>query len=618
MPTTGNNKDLEPPTLSHVSNALIFAQLATPQVVDHNKLEQLQARNHIKGVSLNRQSDTHHDGNVSVVVRPPQRYRPPSEDGDNDSVGDIVRDALTRPPLVASDDDDDAQSRRSTPHFETISCSRSPSQRSGHWVASPQSDHSGGDDEWRSQGSNPKRREDDEDFMISAAQYRQQTNDDTATTQLEAQAGARALTPDTTFTRPSPSNISRAPDTGNVFPRLPRVGDLDPYATDPRDTLFGGESSNARPDPTLADLRARFTARQHHVASPPTSGGPATSYADLLRQATRMRVGGGEEASRRRIAPRDDPDYAEKSELMIRVDELRQLGFSIPQELDASWPVEELRHQIKRRTICISTVAYVNWYIDAICTFARGVEYINNLLGPFLPLQDYHKTIKEKTHTERFRYALYQLVLRFHGRSTFNPWREILSVLVAPLATALGLKVLELLARRKLGKSGARGVVNGLGGLMRNGGLGTLLKGMTGTKGSGATTDAQSAVPAGIDGISEPVTTTTSTPGRKNDAFGGLSAFGTGQNPFSAARRSDGVAATAASGAFGGDYIHVKNAPPPTTRPPPPPPPINRAVPDRRRPRLMRPEEVMSDLASGAPPGAVVTGEQLSALQSMV
>lgn len=133
---------------------------------------------------------------------------------------------------------------------------------------------------------------------------------------------------------------------------------------------------------------------------------------------------------------------SEKRELMIRLDEMRQLGFNIP-EIDArTATLEDLQTEVSRRTVGMSTVATVEQYIGWINTGATMLEAFNSHMGPFLPLSNYAAQIERNTKKPRFKYNLYQLVLRYQGRGGLGPWKEILLVLLLPILNALAVKAI--------------------------------------------------------------------------------------------------------------------------------------------------------------------------------
>jgi hypothetical protein len=133
---------------------------------------------------------------------------------------------------------------------------------------------------------------------------------------------------------------------------------------------------------------------------------------------------------------------SEKRELMIKLDEMRQLGFNIPEIDPRTATLEDLQTEVSRRTVGMSTVATVDQYIGWINTGATMLEAFNSHMGPFLPLNNYAAQIEKATKKPRFKYALYQLILRYQGRGGLGPWKEILLVLLLPILNAFAVKAI--------------------------------------------------------------------------------------------------------------------------------------------------------------------------------
>ena len=164
-------------------------------------------------------------------------------------------------------------------------------------------------------------------------------------------------------------------------------------------------------------------------------------------------------------APHRDPDYAEKRELISKLDEMRSLGFNIP-PLDYRMPIEDLQSELSRRTVSMGTVATVDTAISYICAGASILEQLNNQAGPFLPMEGYAKSVEKGTATPRFKYALYQLVLRHQGRSGSSPYTIVAMVLLMPLLEAFIIKAIQWLAKGRISGSAIKFGVKGAMGMI--------------------------------------------------------------------------------------------------------------------------------------------------------
>lgn len=242
-----------------------------------------------------------------------------------------------------------------------------------------------------------------------------------------------------------------------------------------------------------------------------------------------------------------DPDYAEKRELLIKLDELRTLGFNVP-KMDAAMPLEDLQTEITRRTVSMGTVETVDTVVGWMCSAATVLETVNNMAGPFLPMENYAKSVREGTQTPRFKYAMYQLVLRYQGRHAGSPWRVVLIVLLAPLIQGALIKLIQWVMKGRLNVS--------------SGMIGTGLK----TLFSFGKKKDDKGVPPGIPGISP------ETPSAPASAPSG------GGNPFASFFKTAAKAAAAP----------VAATLPPTSTLPPADGPVTRP----KRPRLQRPNEI--------------------------
>lgn len=136
---------------------------------------------------------------------------------------------------------------------------------------------------------------------------------------------------------------------------------------------------------------------------------------------------------------RDDPDYAEKQELLARIDELRQMGYTMP-PMDYSVDVADMQALISRKVVSMSTISTVDMIIHWI---RQGAKFAQMVLGFILP-ETYSKDVDEGTRTPQFRYAIYQLVVRYQTGKNSGPWRIILMVLLAPIIQGIITKLAQL------------------------------------------------------------------------------------------------------------------------------------------------------------------------------
>ena len=205
--------------------------------------------------------------------------------------------------------------------------------------------------------------------------------------------------------------------------------------------------------PSLDEMRQSFQSRNSApnptaYAKPPGGKAYLDTFRDLCQSRRTVLEGDGPQGSNG-YKPHKDPDYSEKRELLIKLDEMRTLGFNVPR-YDLCMPLEDLQSELARRTVSQGTVGTVETMIGWINTAANIIETVNNMAGPFLPMENYAAQVAEGTATPRFRYAMYQLVLRFSGRSESSPWRVILLVLLMPLVQGVLIKVIQWLAKGRL------------------------------------------------------------------------------------------------------------------------------------------------------------------------
>ena len=374
---------------------------------------------------------------------------------------------------------------------------------------------------------------------------------------------------------------------------------------------------NSEPDPTLETMRqqrqeqilrmqngVRLDAPSSHPGAPVNTQPVPSSYITMFQNMCKTRPTQG---SSDNLAFRD-PDYAEKRELLIKLDEMRTLGFNVP-KLDISMPLEDLQTEVQRRTISMGTVETVDMFISYISTGVGVLETLNNMAGPFLPMENYAQSVREGMQTPRFKYAMYQLVLRYQGRNGGSPWRVVLLVLLMPLIQGLLVKLIQWLAKGRFNLNSS----------MINSGIKTLFNKM-------GNSDPQKGVPSNIPGISPNIPKPTaaaadepvlpSMPGFKpNPEFTRPAAAETPRNPFArfaSQANQPKPASTAApqtanvANAAGNNNTATttgNNSMPTTTAAGPV---------DRKRPRLQRPTEILSDIQSTVSdlPSNVITPEQ--------
>jgi hypothetical protein len=229
----------------------------------------------------------------------------------------------------------------------------------------------------------------------------------------------------------------------------------------------GGDAPVSRPGSAVSDdefvrLHHRATATatatsslDHMRASYATrSGGTIedvgakSSYTKMFRDLCRTRhISGGGPGTV--VAPHCDKDYSEKRELLIKLDELRALGYSVP-NFTLQMPLEDLQSEYNRRTVSTSTVATVETVSGWLCTAATMIESLNRLAGPLLPMDNYGENVKAQMMQPRAKYALYQIVLRWQGRSGSSPYRELLTILLLPLIQGILVKVVQWLAKGRV------------------------------------------------------------------------------------------------------------------------------------------------------------------------
>lgn len=220
---------------------------------------------------------------------------------------------------------------------------------------------------------------------------------------------------------------------------------------------WGGDSAASipagAPPPALAPVTSademvqRVAARRQPI--------PRT-YLDVFRRVSSNRGAGqhgryASEPAPHPTAAATDPSYAERRELLCKIDQLRNMGFTMP-------TIEELRHasaedlssEVRRRTSSVDTMTTVDSIIAMINSAAKWLQLMNSVVGSPLPLETYAEDVARETKTPRFKYAIFQLVLRYKGTSSSGPWREILIVLLLPIVQALVAKVVVFASRGRI------------------------------------------------------------------------------------------------------------------------------------------------------------------------
>ena len=532
--------------LDRASNIKIFEKLATPHMVDTHRIEALKQFNAVSDLPIGRAArsraytveddndrddddseDADAEGNRSerdensdTGARSPQVHPVVAmlNGGDNDSLAAILRDGMRR---ASPSERSEPSTAPSSPVEEAVlAAMRAPSRESRRHSAQSQS-----------------RRH-------------------------SAQSQSRRHSAQSTRSLPSPP--------GSNMQAPPMLPEMDEFARIRASTSAG---------PSLDSMRQSYQARKTGAPPPPAATGDS-AYMQTFRNLCQSRrtVLEGDSAQSGGYKPHKDPDYSEKRELLVKLDEMRSLGFNVPR-FDLCMPLEDLQSELARRTVSQGTVSTVETMIGWICTAASIIETVNSMAGPFLPMENYSQQVKEGTSTPRFKYAMYQLVLRWSGRNSGSPWRVILLVLLMPLVQGVLIKACQWLAKGRLPiqpsqiSSGVRSLFNMAKGNPNDG------------------------VPTGIPGISSDMP-------KPQDAPVVPPTFG-GKPPVPAPKEP--VLSDSIPNPFAERYPKAK-VPPQKT---PAPASTNEPVQRKRRPRLQRPNEVMSDAGSETT-GFVVTPDTLS------
>jgi hypothetical protein len=580
--------------LDRASNVKIFEKLASAHLIDNRRLEEVKQMNHMSDLPIGR--------NTNIVVEPDTWSQK-----DDDSIDEIIADGLN------IEDDDDAERYREasprsqpmTPVEQTRQKYSSPGRSPGvpsdnqYWQRSHGGPRFGMSVERAtpspSSSARPSPRESPRESP------RASPRESPRASQSPRESPRASPRPTGRYQRDEPPQQAllrdRSPELAAPLrtgpPPLPTNDNNDDGAYYAKREFERIRQSATEPDLPFGRLPAFAASATVATQSSQREAGYTTMFRDMCKRrhqymSDRGVVGDGE------YRAGVDPDYAEKRELLIKLDEMRHLGFNIP-KLDPSLPIEDLQTELARRTVSMGTVEMVDTVIKWICTGANILEVVNNMTGPFIPMENYAQSVKEGTQTPRFKYALYQLTLRFQGRSGGSPIRVVIMVLLMPLIQGLLIKLVQWLAKGRMNVSSN----------MISTGVRTLFNQFTGAK------DPNAGVPNGIPGISPdmPASVSKNEPElprvpsmgnfRPNPDFAnvGVPAAASTKpefpptvnvNPFSRMRADEGA----------------KPAPAPSTATP---------KPSMKRPRLQKPNELLSEVSSVAndiPSGVVTAGQR--------
>lgn len=436
--------------LDQASNINIFASLANPNLLDENRLKQAKLQNHMGDISVGRSySGTH----ISLDDNEPQN---PSETGQEDSVENIIKDGLRRSKPTGSP----ASVLQYSRHSEEPPEDPQPSTR-----GSPRASQRGSPHRGSQRGSVHEEAETPGRGSLRSQRYSEASSQENLQFNDEKED---ISSPVLDVFRPPPTFRGQAVQQ-ETTPALRRGPPPLPKASDAEEDLelqhlrAGGQQMPTINLASMRQQRHQTVSSQHGSTAAYNSKFSAQtnsslknaepkSYMNVFQNICKNRqqylVGqpGGQSGHYR---PHLDPNYAEKRELITKLDELRNLGFSVP-HFDYEMPIEDLQSELARRTVSMGTVETVDTIIEWICTGADVIEGLNNLAGPFLPMTDYAKNIKAGTKTPRFKYAMYQLVLRYQGRNSSSPWRVILMVLLLPLIQGILVKIVQWVAKGRI------------------------------------------------------------------------------------------------------------------------------------------------------------------------
>ena len=464
--------------LDHLSNVKIFEKLATSHLVDARKIDEIKHANEVSDLPIGRKFN----------VRP----MPEEPKADSDSISSIINEGV-RKHLESS-----SSAASSPKHYsERISGQRFDNEErvmakedheDNYYKKDVVSNHG---DPFQSPG--PQRK-----FPFS--QFTRSPGNSRPTSQVNSRNNSQVNfkiegSPRETFretSRETFRNRENSRENSRDNSRENSVARVDPPplpTTNDEEREFQRiHAFTSKPAPqALTSMRQRFDERER---APTMDGEKRSSYTKLYRSMCMSRDVKGEEGQ---YAPSKDSQYSQKREIIMKLDELRHMGFNVP-KLDHSMPLEDLQAEFTRRTISMDTVANVDQYIDWICKGAAFFEMINNATGPFIPLENYSQNVRAATQTPRFRYALYQLIMRYSGGSGgSSPFKVILLALLMPIIQGLVVKFIQFVSK---GKYKATFMNKLFGNGFQN--IQKLFSTIKGEK------DKSDDIPAGIPGISVP------------------------------------------------------------------------------------------------------------------
>lgn len=224
----------------------------------------------------------------------------------------------------------------------------------------------------------------------------------------------------------------------------------------------GDEDHYSLPPPTGSESMVH-----EHLGTAAPERAPAVpnTFAELFQSISANQGGSVRFASEPRPTPHPqavDSTYHERRELLGKIDDMRLLGFSMPTVTELNGlSVEDLRSEVRRRTMSNDTNTLVNSACSVICGVAKWLELGNSLAGGVLPLQGYAASVEEATKTPRFRFAIYQVILKMGGRISAGPFMEIAIVMLFPIVQAVVAKTVVYFSRGRIPLT-AQGVHNGM------------------------------------------------------------------------------------------------------------------------------------------------------------
>jgi len=136
-------------------------------------------------------------------------------------------------------------------------------------------------------------------------------------------------------------------------------------------------------------------------------------------------------------------DYAERRELFIRIDDMKRMGFTFP-DIPPNCATEDLRQEIDRREISMSTVDKVDTSISRILKVSQGLHAINKKTGWLQLPDDYHSEMKAQVDRPQFRYNVYKIVLKRARKSNTSPMAYVAWVLAMPILEGLIIKLISV------------------------------------------------------------------------------------------------------------------------------------------------------------------------------